>query len=133
MVNAISGFFLKTHSIKSSILLNNPLYVKVNSYVHLFYILADDYRITACFGFIKHFAAKYKYLTEKNPTELQQMHAAGLLTAESDNTRYETSAQRRDNLDYIVPTGISMQKIISFFNASISNAVHMSLVVRQDP
>ena len=49
---------------------------------------------------------KYKHLTEKNPRELEEMHAAGLLTAESENTRGQTSAQNRSSLDYIVPTGI---------------------------
>ena len=76
--------------------------------------VADDYRITACFGFIKKFAMKYKHLTEKNPRELEEMHAAGLLTAESENTPGQKSAQNRSSLDYIVPTGI-FHKWFQFF------------------
>ena len=57
---------------------------------------------------------KYKHLTEKNPRELEEMHAAGLLTAESENTHGQKSAQNRSSLDYIVPTGI-FHKCFRFF------------------
>ena len=77
---------------------------------------ADDYRITACFGFIKKFAMKYKHLTEKNPRELDEMYAAGLLTAESENTHNQTSAQNRSSLDYIIPTGIFHKCFWVFFS-----------------
>ena len=58
---------------------------------------------------------KYKHLTEKNPRELEEMHAAGLLTAEPENTHDHTSAQNRSSLEYIVPTGI-FHKCFVFFS-----------------
>ena len=77
--------------------------------------IVDDYRITACFGFIKKFALKYQALTEKNPRELEAMHAAGLLSSPREETPEGTTAQKppitaaqnKRSLDYIVPTGNS--------------------------
>ncbi len=93
--------------------------------------LADDYRITACFGFIKHFATKYQHLTRNNSAQdADAVHAAGsdsnaasgatspaldavpTTPASLKNAAGAAAAQKsakslstRSSVDFIVPTG----------------------------